>query len=383
VTAPPVTTSPADTLAQLALVDHHCHGVVAAPLDRAGVEALLSEGGPPPAGLTNFDTPVGLAVRRWCAPALGLAPHASAEAYVARRAELGPDESNRLLLRGSGTADFLLDTGYRPGDVLTPAAFGAASAGRTREVVRLEVVAESVAARGVDAASYGDAVEAALDDATAEAVGLKTIVAYRLGLDINPEPPSRAEVARAAGEWLRQSEQRGSPRMDDPVLVRHLLWAGVRRRLPLQFHVGYGDPDIVLYRTDPSRMTGFLRATADTGVPVMLLHCYPFHREAAYLAAVLPHVYLDVGLTIPYVGASAAPVLAEALELAPFGKVLYSSDAFGLAELYLLGATLFRRALARVLAAWLADDAVTPADAAQIARQIGADNARRVYRLAP
>ena len=37
------------------------------------------------------------------------------------------------------------------------------------------------------------------------------------------------------------------------------------------------------------------------------------------------------------------------MELAPFGKLLYSSDAFGLPELYLLGAHTFRVALAEVL----------------------------------
>ena len=43
----------------------------------------------------------------------------------------------------------------------------------------------------------------------------------------------------------------------------------------------------------------------------------------------------DVGEAIPQVGGRAPTVLAELLELAPWSKVLYSSDAFGLAELYL------------------------------------------------
>jgi len=31
-------------------------------------------------------------------------------------------------------------------------------------------------------------------------------------------------------------------------------------------------------------------------VPILLLHNYPFHREAAYLAQVFEHVFVDVGL---------------------------------------------------------------------------------------
>jgi predicted TIM-barrel fold metal-dependent hydrolase len=91
-----------------------------------------------------------------------------------------------------------------------------------------------------------------------------------------------------------------------------------------------------------------LRACAG-GPPVLLLHCYPYHRHAAYPAAVMPHVYLDVGLAIPHVGGRGAAILAETLELAPFHKLLYASDAYGLSELYLLAAVAFREGLGEVL----------------------------------
>jgi predicted TIM-barrel fold metal-dependent hydrolase len=145
----------------------------------------------------------------------------------------------------------------------------------------------------------------------------------------------------------------------------------------LQLHTGFGDPDEDLARSDPALLTGFLRACAKTGPPVMLLHCYPYHRHAAYLAAVMPHVYLDVGLAIPQVGRRSAAVLAETLELAPFHKLLYSSDAYGLAELYLLGVVLFREALAEVLEAV----GISGGDHKRVAAMIGSGNARRVYAL--
>ena len=82
----------------------------------------------------------------------------------------------------------------------------------------------------------------------------------------------------------------------------------------------------------------------------MLLHCYPYHAQAATWPHVLPAVHVDLGLTITFVGpAGATDMLAEALELTPFGKMLFSSDAFGLAELYYLGALVFRRALGGLL----------------------------------
>jgi predicted TIM-barrel fold metal-dependent hydrolase len=254
----------------------------------------------------------------------------------------------------------------------------AAAAGTgAAEVVRLEAVAEQVARDGTSAGGFAADYAGALDATTAGAAGLKSIIAYRYGLDFDPERPAPREVREAAGRWLR----RGGSRLDDPVLLRHVLWAGVDRGLPLQFHVGFGDPDLRLDRCDPARMTGFLTAVRDRGVAVMLLHCYPFHRQAGYLAQVFPHVYLDVGLTVNYVGARAAAVIAESLELAPFHKVLYSSDAFGLAEFHYLGAVLFRRALAEVVDGWVAAGLWSAPDAERVSRMVGAGNAERVYAL--
>jgi predicted TIM-barrel fold metal-dependent hydrolase len=113
----------------------------------------------------------------------------------------------------------------------------------------------------------------------------------------------------------------------------------------------------------------------------MLLHNYPYHREAGYLAQVFPHVYVDAGLATHNVGTRATALLAEALELAPFGMFLYSSDAFGLPELYYLSAALFRTALSSLLTAGLEGGLYPERALARLTRMVGADNARRVYRL--
>jgi predicted TIM-barrel fold metal-dependent hydrolase len=170
-------------------------------------------------------------------------------------------------------------------------------------------------------------------------------------------------------------------RLADPVLHRFLVWCGVDLGLPVQFHVGYGDHDVDLHRCNPLLLTELLRAIEPTGVPVMLLHNYPYHREAGYLAQVFSNVFVDVGLATHNLGHRSSTLLAEALELAPFGKFLFSTDAYGLPELYHLGALLFRRALDDLIRAGLADGAWPATDAPRIAELIGAGNARRVYRL--
>ena len=370
------------TMTELALIDHHVHGAVTATLDGPGVMNLLSEAAwPAPPGTSAFDSQLGFAVRRWCAPVLDLEPSVPAPVYLERRAKLGSGEVSERLLRAAGVQAWLVDTGYQSDEVQTPAELAGASGAPAYEIVRLEAVAERVARGGVSAADYASAFTGALSAAARGAVGLKSIAAYRYGLDFDPWRPSPAEVTAAADRFLRALAGDAAARIEDPVLLRHAIWAGVDLGLPLQFHVGFGDPDVRLHRADPSLLHDFLLATRATGTAIMLLHCYPFHRQAGYLAHVFPHVYMDVGEALNHVGARSAAVLAEALELTPFHKMLYSSDAFGLPELHYLGATGFRRDLARVTGAFVADGAWSDADAQRVGHLVGAANARRVYRL--
>ena len=94
-----------------------------------------------------------------------------------------------------------------------------------------------------------------------------------------------------------------------------LVQAALEAGLPVQFHCGYGDNDLDLDAADPVHLTPMLRATEGLGVPILLLHDYPFHRRAGYLAQVFTHVSTDLGLATHNVGARSAAVLAEALEL--------------------------------------------------------------------
>ena len=240
------------------------------------------------------------------------------------------------MLPEAGLASLLVDTGFGGPALTSPAELGAIAGVPAHEVVRLEVVAEQVAAARPSADGFGQAVRDALAIATRDAVGVKSILAYRHGFDIDPSPPSAGQVAAAAGAWLRALDAGAGIRLVDPVLLRMVLWSGVELGLPLQLHTGYGDTDLDLHRADPALLTGFLRRTQDR-CPVLLLHTYPYQRIAGYLAQMFPHVYLDVGLAVNHSGAASARVIAETLEIAPFTKVLFSSDAWGLPELHLLG----------------------------------------------
>jgi predicted TIM-barrel fold metal-dependent hydrolase len=322
------------------LVDHHCHGVVRRDLDRAAFEALLTEADGPAPGTTLFDSAVGHAVRRLCAPVLGLPPGADPDGYLERRAELGHVEVTQRFLRAAGLAAVLVDTGHLPEPLTRPDELGAAAGAAAYEVVRLERVAESAAADGVTAAGFAGLVRDRLAACASlpTTVAFKSIAAYRVGLALGAERPTDGQVRAAAGRWL----DAGGGRLADEVLHRFLAFAAAETGLPIQFHTGLGDRDVDLRACDPLLLAPWLRAVEPAGVRVLLLHCYPFHREAAYLAQVFRAVHMDLGLTTHNVGSHAGRVLAEALELCPYGKFLYSSDGFGLPELHYLGAALFR-----------------------------------------
>ncbi len=205
------------------------HGILSGELDAAAIESgLMESSSPPPPGTSAFDTQLGFAVRRWCAPVLDLEPLAPADEYVRRRLELGSTEAARRFLSRRPPTTWLVDTGYQSDAVTTPAELADLSGTPAREVVRLESIAERMIRSGIDAAGYADAVTSAVRAAEADAVGFKTVAAYRGGLELDPARPTAAEVAAAAGRWLRELEAgvSGQARGSGPDPARHLGGAG-------------------------------------------------------------------------------------------------------------------------------------------------------------
>jgi predicted TIM-barrel fold metal-dependent hydrolase len=369
----------AEHVGSLPLVDHHVHGAFTTELERADFEVHLNEGSPEriPEWMTQFDSQLGFAIRRFSAPVLGLPAHASADEYWTRRSELGVRTVTERLLRAAGVSDWLVDTGYAADAVLGVDEMAAMSGARGHRIVRLESLAEELAAEGVAGSDYAHEFGARLERATRQAVGVKSILAYRAGFDIDLSPPQPRAVADAADRWV----DGGGTRLADPVLLRHGLHAAVGLGLPIQIHTGLGDRDLDLHRSNPIHLLDFLRMPGVAEVPIVLLHCYPYHREAGYLAQAFPNVHFDVGLAVNHVGVRSTQVIAESFELAPFAKQLYSSDAWGPPELHHLGAALWRRAVTTVFGRWVEDGDWSAADARRVAEMVGRDNARRVYRL--
>ena len=287
------------------------------------------------------------------------------------RAAADPDAYAATLLRATGTGWLLVDDGFPPpGQGADVARMGELAGCRAAPVMRIERVGEEGIARGLGLGELREHVRAEVRAAIGRGfVGLKTVAAYRSGLDIALDGDvAGAERALAVP----------AARLDDRALLELLLLdaleANAADPLPVQVHTGFGDADLFLPRADPALLGPLVERFAET--PFVLLHCYPFVRQAGWLAHVYGNVWFDVSLTIPHVW-RAAEMIREALELAPTSKLLYASDASRTPELYYLAARGWRAALAEVLG-----DALTPAEAEEAGRRILRGNALALYGLA-
>lgn len=362
-----------DHIETVPLVDHHVHGCWLERPDRPRFENALNEANIEPLADFDsaFDTQLGFAVRAHCATTIGLDRHADADVYWAQRNTVPETELAQRFLSAARVSDWVVDTGFAAGvaDVAQLAGLGA---GRVHEVVRLESIAEQAAAT---AGEYAAAFDDALWERSRTAVATKSVLAYRGGFVGDLSDPSPAEVADAASRW----RDGGGTRLTDRVLLRFGLHRALRLGKPLQFHVGFGDRDCDLHAANPVHLLDFLRVSGDT--PIMLLHCYPYEREAGYLAQAFNNVYLDGGLSINYLGARSTSFVGRLLEMAPLRKILYSSDGFGPSELHYLGARLWRNAIAVTLQNFVDADEWSEADAIRVVDLIASANARRVYQL--
>lgn len=366
-------TALAEHVGRLPLVDHHVHGCWVESGDRQRFENALNEANTEPIADfdSGFDTQLGFAVRTHCAPLLGLPPHATPDEYWERRTQFSEVELAQLFLPAAGVSDWLVDTGL-PEHTADVDGMAGLSGGRGHEVIRLEQIAEHAAGETGD---YIDAFDDQLRRRAASAVATKSILAYRGGFDGDLSEPTPREVADAAARW----RDAGGGRLTDRVLLRFGLHRALALGKPLQLHVGLGDRDCDLHTTNPLLLLEFLRRAGDT--PIMLLHCYPYEREAGYLAQAFDNVYVDGGLSINHLGARAGGVIGRLLELSPFRKILYSSDGFGPAELHFLGALLWRKGIRTILQGFVDAGEWSDADATRVAELIGYRNAARVYGL--
>ena len=309
------------------------------------------------------------------------------EAVVEARNSLEADVLLQRLLHGANIEALILDTGYPPpAQCYRPAQIAEVGGCRVEKMLRLEIVMQQLVMQYAEfdevVARFIEIVSHAREQGYC---ALKSIVAYRTGLDIREWSKDEAVASFREARW--EAEQQGQLRIAHKPLLDYLLHIAftqaARLHMPIQFHTGYGDSDTDMRLGNPLHLRPVLERREYWEMPVVLLHeSYPYVQLGAYLAAVYPHVYFDLSYAIPFLDLlEMQNFTRQALSVAPASKLMYSSDGIHVPELHWAAALRGRRVLAQVLQEMIDADEIDEVQAYQLAWQILRHTARDVYRL--
>ncbi|HET7094211.1 MAG TPA: amidohydrolase family protein [Thermomicrobiales bacterium] len=368
---------------ELPVIDNHSHpylfetdGVRYEPLD----SFLGLPGDRSPAALAHRDA---MLYQRWATRELAafLGCAATPAAVAAARHAVG-DEADfvRRLFADERIEAILVDTGF-PQPPVDMAQFRDRVPTQILTVYRIEPPIKALLDERVGydefVRRFDDGLRRAIRDEGFVAV--KSIIAYRTGLDIDPANASdeagRAGLERALAEPERMM---ASKTLRDHIFLRTLTLCG---ELGVSFHIhtGIGDADIVLARCSPALLNETLKQPEYGDTKVVLIHTYPYMAEASWMAGALPNLWIDLSEGVPFALAAVDRIFETALELAPVNRVLFGTDAFSGPEQTWLGAKVAKQALARVLTKLCERGYVVEAEAPDIAAAILAGNARAMY----
>lgn len=372
-------------LADSPIIDHHAHALIKAqPQTVAQLQGYFTESADPTIKAKFVpDSIMWMRGIRELAAYFGCDP--TPEAVLAARSAIPlPDLANQMWSAMNSGALFI-DYGFGAAINYSVEEQRVFVQQPIEKILRLEwflqdLIVELSTFRQVEEAFFARVASARADGH----LGLKSIIAYRTGLDI--QWVTRDEAMRAFGPVKDKADLDGKLRLADKTLCDYFVLLALeianQQELPIQFHTGFGDTDVDLIKANPLYMRPLFQSGRFNRVPFVLLHsAYPYTRELGYLAAQYPNIYMDTSLAIPFITTEIPRMLHQIFGMTPLTKVLYSSDAFSIPEIFYLANKWGRAALEQVLGELVDSDALTVQQALKAGRDILGDNARRVYQF--
>ena len=366
------------------IVDNHCHSLLRRqPPDDDAFRIHLTESTFPEIARDHIPTSLAyhLAIREM---AVLLDCEPTPDAVHAARRDRGVEWLTREVVERGRFKTWLIDTGYGADTTYSLDELRELAPCRLEEVLRLEPLIEKLILEAETFDGFLDAYRASLAGLRERGiVGMKSVIAYRTGLHVREVERGDAadayRTARAAGQRDGRLRIESKPLLDFLIVIA--VEESASQGVPIQFHTGLGDPDLDLTLVDPAALR-ILFADRFRAAPIVLLHTgYPYIRSLAYLAAMFPNVYADMGETILFAPGEATEIYRELIGLAPASKLLFSTDASLVPELYWIGARIGRRALGRVLDEHIADGAIDESTALDWAERMLWRNSEAVYSL--
>ena len=321
---------------------------------------------------------------------LNLPEDATMDEVVEKRNEAYGDEKKYIdgLHRDAKIKTLLVDIGYPnkefSGYDIDFDYFGALSPStEIRKMVRIEPIIYNLLQKNLEyteyTPSFKEAVYAQIEEH--KAVALKTVIAYRTGLNIRENDEKAVE--RCYKRYLAEPADMEAQKVFRDKMFHLALEICLHLDIPLQIHTGMGDaPFLDLRKGNPLDLYGIISAKKYADAKIVLVHAgYPYIAETGHLANHYPNVWVDLSEMIPYAGICVEAKMLELLEMAPTTKIMYGSDNNKIPEIGWFTAVYFKKHFAKVLEKLIADEVIDEQYAYEMAEMILSKNAEKLYKL--
>lgn len=277
----------------------------------------------------------------------------------------------KALFLNAGIEGLVVDVGYQPATVnLT--IFTKLSPVKVKYLFRIETALDKIwqerkpFLKALE--QFDEALEVAMN--MPDFIGLKSIIGYRTGLAVRIVQESEAKSAYESGD---------EKTVRDFFLLRALSFCR-SNNLPIQLHTSFGESNNNLILNNPLLLKELLDDKEVKQQKIVLVHGgYPYTFEAGYLCAMYPNLFCDVSEFVPLVPLGMNKGLADLLDMCPFNKIMYGSDAFIIPEFNWFAAVVFKRKLKAVLNDIISQGILEDDDAEAVAMMITHKNAKSFY----
>jgi len=223
-------------------------------------------------------------------------------------------------------------------------------------------------------------------------IGIKCHIAEMFTLDARPVYDEEASKAFAAA---KANDREAMFTIYLGIFTATMLQCQ-ELNVPLHIHTGVtgltstiGWPNYSGFRreghansSDPFLLMNFLTEPQFMNTKLVLLHTsFPWVRNAAMMAHDFPHVWVDLGWTIPWVSLGSSQVVEEVLSIAPHSKIMLGSGQHGIPEIAWLSGKILKSALKAVLTNAVMSDYISEQQAYNTAEMLCYGNAKRLYSL--
>jgi uncharacterized protein len=154
--------------------------------------------------------------------------------------------------------------------------------------------------------------------------------------------------------------------------------------IPLHIHSGNtgGAGNGMIHNCDPLLMCPFLNDAQYFSTKIMFLHSnYPNIRNAALMAHIYPHVWVDFAWVLPWISLQFKQILREVMGVAPHSKITFGSGQHGIPEIAWMAAKVAKSSLAEILQEYVDSGLLSVGQAQETAEMLLSGNAKRLYKF--